>query len=619
MVAIEFTLRVPGRFMFADVHCSYRRAAVLSGLIIVTMFTGAASGPASLSQSQSQSCPNASAPKARLAENYGRLPLSFESNMGQADQRVKFVSRGDSYELYLTGDEAVLGFPPHVGASSAGPGANAVGGGPNRAVGLNAVGASWDRASHGANAVGASWDRASHGLNAVGASWDRASHGANAVGASWDRASHGPNAVRPYGDPAVLWLRLAGANREAVVMGGEKLPGTTNYFIGNDPRAWRRGIPTYATVRYTGIYPGIDLVYYGNQRQLEFDFLVAPHADARRIRLRVGPPAGLHLAANGDLVVDTANGTLAFHKPAVYQTFDGHRHPVAGNFALLGKHTVGFRLGSYDRGKALVIDPVLAYSTFLGGTGGANGVGDAASAVTVDDSGSAYVTGTTCSTDFPVTPGAFQTSNHAGANKGCNAFVSKLNPSGTALVYSTYLGGSQSDAGTAIAVDSQGNAYVAGRTYSTDFPVTTGVFQAVNHAAANNNSNAFIAKLNADGSALEYSTYVGGSGLPAETSSVGDTANAIAVDLSGDAYMTGRTYSTDFPVTQGAFQTTNHAAANTHSNAFVTELNPGHCAALLDVPGRQRRQPNRFLRRRGQCNRGGWRRRCVCGRPSGLK
>jgi len=221
------------------------------------------------------------------------------------------------------------------------------------------------------------------------------------------------------------------------------------------------------------------------------------------------------------------------------------------------------RFGFIDRAKSLVIDPVLAFSTFLGGTGG--GFGDQASAVAVDNSGNVYAAGITSSASFPVTSGSFQTTNHAVANQGTNAFITKLNPTGTALVYSTYLGGSGTsnctgDAASGLVVDSSGNAYVTGSACSTDFPVTPGAFQTTNKAAGNADGNAFVTKLNPTGTALVYSTYLGGSGLAAESPYGGDKGNAIAVDEAGDAYVTGRTFSTDFPVTPGAYQMSNHAA-----------------------------------------------------------
>jgi hypothetical protein len=451
--------------------------------------------------------------KARIAETYGTLPLRFEANAGQAEESVKFLSRGKGYVLQLTRHEASL-----LLCKS--------GSGPNP-----------------------------------------------------PSAPHKMNPARESAVCDVVRLQLSGAGGRLEPVGEEELPGTVNYFIGSDPAKWCVNVPTYAKVRYPGVYPGIDLVYYGNQQQLEFDFVVAPNADPRHIRLRFGGADHLHLAANGDAVVTTANGNLVFRKPLAYQLVDGQRHPVAGNFALLGKQTVGFLLASYDRSRALVIDPVLAYSTFLGGSGcpGITGpyFGDKGDAIVVDAAGNAYVAGATYSINFPVTPGALQTSNNGAAKQSSNAFVAKLNSTGTALVYSTYLGGSGNsqglgDAAYGLAVDSSGNAYVTGSTMSTDFPATQGAFQTTNHAAANESNNAFITKLNATGTALVYSTYLGGSGTV--VLSPADQGNAVAVDAAGDAYVAGRTHSTDFPVTPGTFQATNHAASG-DANAFVAKLN----------------------------------------------
>jgi hypothetical protein len=470
--------------------------------MLATLFIATSAGPLP------SSLATPSVQKARAAENYGKIPLTFEANEGQADKSVKFLSRGNGYGMYLTGHEAALMLCKPVYGTS--------------------------------------------------------------------RADFHRNAS-PIGKSAVcevVHMQLAGANSTVEPRGEERLPGTVNYFVGSDPTKWHASIPTCAKVRYPSIYPGIDLIFYGNQRQLEFDFVIAPHAAPRAIRLRFGGTNELHLVANGDLVVTTANGALAFRKPLGYQVVDGHRHPVAGGFALLGKHTVGFRLGSYDRDKTLVIDPALAYSTFLGGSGG-----DAGNAIAVDTAGNAYVTGQTCSIDFPVTPEAFQTTNQAAADNGCNAFVTKLNPGGTALVYSTYLGGSVFDSANAIAVDTAGNAYVAGQTYSTDFPVTQGAFQVQNNAAGLQVANAFVTKLNPTGTALVYSTYLGGSG----TVYGGDIGRAIAVDAADNAYVAGQTYSTDFPVTQGAFQTSNNGAPNNYANAFITKLNSAGTALVYST------------------------------------
>jgi len=490
--------------MFADVQTSYLRALFVVGLVVATLFTAASAGLVSPFQSALP------VQKAKVVETYGKLPLSFEANTGQAEKNVKFLSRGRGYGLYLTGNGAELMLCQTA---------------------------------------------------------------SSAARTSFRRT---PDPMPKSAECDVVRMQVPGASGNTEPAGEDELPGTVNYFIGSDPAKWRSNILTYAKVRYRSIYPGIDLVYYGNQQQVEFDFVVAPHADPRLIRLRLGGASTAHLAPNGDAVVTIENGKLAFHKPLIYQMVDGHRRPVGGEFASFGKHTLGFRLGSYDRAKALVIDPVLEYSTFLGGSGNPNWalIGGNAYAVAVDAAGNAYVAGVTVSTDFPTTPGAFQTTNQAAAINGSNAFITKLNPSGTTLVYSTYLGGSGGDQANGIAVDAAGDAYVTGWTYSTDFPVTAGAFQTSNKNAANG-GNAFITKLNPTGTALVYSTFLGGS--------LATAANAIALDAAGDAYVAGQTGSTDFPVTAGAFQSQNKAAANKASNAFVTELNPAGSALVYST------------------------------------
>jgi hypothetical protein len=492
--------------MFADAQASSLRVLFVTGLIAATSFTSFAAIPASPSQKTSPE------QTAQIEQSYGKLPLSFEANTGQADQRVKFLTLGSGYRLYLTGNEAVLALRRPVS------------------------------------------------------------------GAILSGLQRKLSPIQESISSDVFEMRLAGASRNAKPMGEEQLPGTASYFIGNDPAKWHTGVPTYAKVRYADIYPGIDLVYYGNQRQLEYDFVAASGADPQTIQLKFAGARKLRLSADGDLMVTAANGTLAFRKPLVYQIVDGHRQTVAGDFALLARRTVGFRLGSYDHTRALVIDPVLVYSTYLGGTGA-----DTANAVTADAAGNAYVAGRTTPISFPTTSGAFQTAGNSAANAPETAFVIKLNPTGTALVYSTYLGGSGSvdlygapfgDQGTGLAVDSSGNAYVTGETVSSDFPVTQGAFKTTSPGQA-----AFVTKLNPAGTALVYSTYLGAIG---DKSGAGYTV-ALALDGSGNAYIAGATSSANFPVTPGAYQQTNNAAANKFNNAFVTKLNPSGSALVFST------------------------------------
>ena len=385
-------------------------------------------------------------------------------------------------------------------------------------------------------------------------------------------------------EPEAIRMKLAGAmagqsgERIASKAAGEdELSSKVNYFIGNDPAKWQTDLPTYAKVRYSSVYPGVDLVYYGNQRQLEYDFIVAPGASPAPIELEFAGAKQIHISAYGDLILTGAHGQAVFHKPVVYQEKENQRQPVTGSFRLLANNTVGFSLGSYDHARPLIIDPVLVYSTYLGGTG-SNGHGDQGNGIDVDASGNAYVVGTTYSADFPVTSGAYQAGNPtADADNGASAvFISKLNATGTALIYSTYLGGSGGDEGYGIALDATNHPYVTGATYSADFPVTCGAIQTANNEAASGAPTGFVTKLNSAGDGLDYSTYLGGSGNHASPAQ-GDVAQAITVDASGDAYVTGYTYSTDFSTTDGAFQTAFSGSAQV-SNVFVAKINPGGTA-----------------------------------------
>jgi sugar lactone lactonase YvrE len=431
-------------------------------------------------------------------EAYGRLPLSFEANQGQADPEVRFLSRGNGYSLFLTGTEAVLALTRPEQAGTA------------------------------------------------------------------------PDAAD------VIRMKLSGSTPAPRVSAEDPLPGTANYFIGNDPATWRTDAPTYARVRYEDVYPGVDLVYYGNQRQLEYDFAVAPGAGARSIRLQFEGARSLALNASGDLIVSTARGEIAFHKPVLYQVRNGQRQPVQGEFALFRNHAVGFSLGRYDHSRPLVIDPVLVYSTYLGAPGSPESNGGQGTQIAVDAEGNAYVVGVTSLTDFPTTTGALQSKvkgNQIPEN-GLYSFVTKIDPTGSKLIYSTYLGGTyddllQGDTINSIFVDKAGNAYLAGAAYSLDFPVTPGAFQSVNNDSNEffSGPNGFVAKLNPTGTKLIYSTYIGGSGAD----DFGDVCNQVAVNSSGNAYVTGYTHSPDFPVTPGAVQSTPTPYAKL--TAFVTEFN----------------------------------------------
>ncbi len=511
--------------------------------------------------------------EARATEAFGQLPLSFEANLGQTDERVKFLSRGQGYGLFLTADEAVLTLRKNAGQSL-----------------------------------------------------------------------HDAKTALPSSSVNVLKMKLAGANTQAQASGSGELPGRNNYFIGNDPQKWRTDVPTYTKIKYEAVYTGIDLVYYGNQRQLEYDFIVSPGAKTEQIRLAFDGASDVRIEANGELTLKLSGGEqVRQHKPFIYQEVNGARREIAGRYVQLDGREIGFEVDRYDVTKPLVIDPVLVYSTYLGGSDY-----DASYGVAVDAQGNAYITGMTSSLNFPTTAGSVQpvmqplegTSTYYG-----DAFVTKLNAAGSAALYSTFLGGTVAgEIARGIAVDNAGNAYITGVTggggvssAQNDFP-TVNAFQ----SAFGGTDDAFVTKLNANGSALIFSTYLGsvgselgfrivvnpatgesytagvaGAGFPTTPGafktdicpepnctnwlpdgfvtkfgpaggaplwstlfggSGGEYAYDIALDAGGNTYITGTTSSINFPVTGGAFQTGNSGATpqplSPGTDAFVTKLNP---------------------------------------------
>ena len=450
------------------------------------------------------------------ARGVSQLPLSFERNQGQTDPRVRFLTRSGDNTLFFTASEAVFTMPAP--------------------------------AKHSAPAQ--------HTLRKRGT------------------PSESDKFTR-----AALRMQMIGADPKAVTVQQQPLPGRINYFLGNDSSRWHAGVPTFGRVGFHGIYPGVDLAYYGNQQHLEYDFVVDPHADPRQIQLHFAGAQGVHVNSAGDLVVRTAGREMKWQKPMVYQQDATGKHSVVARFRLKrlpnGQPGVGFALGRYDTSRPLVIDPVLLYSTYVGGskTGNTSYLGDIATSIAVDGSGNAYVAGTAFTTDFPVTAGSYQVTNPGIQN----AFVTKVNSTGTALLYSTYIGGKTADEAYGIAVDGSGNAYLAGYASSSDFPTTPGAFQRVKNATSLYAPNAFVAKLNPTGTALLYSTFLGGSASP-----IGDAAYGIAIDLSGNAYITGSAQSTDFPTTPGAFQPAKNGTAGT-TNAFVTKLNSTGTALLYST------------------------------------
>ena len=431
----------------------------------------------------------------KLSHDYGNLPLAFEPNVGQTDARVRFLARGAGMAAFFTDTETIMVLSRSQATK------------PGRL----------GREEAGAGEV----------------------------------------------ERAVVRMKLAGAGQPQRARGLEKLPGVSNYFIGNDPSKWRTDVPHYGRIQYEGVYPGIDLVWYGNQRRLEYDFVVAPGADPRQIQVAYEGVESVRLEGNGELVLRTALGEVRQQKPQVYQEIGGKRVEVPARYGILEGNRVTFELSRYDPKRELRIDPVvLVYSTYLGGS-----VVDQGSGIAVDAAGSAYVTGETWSTNFP-TQSAYQATFQGGTG---DAFVAKLTPAGNALVYSTYLGGSGIESGCGIAVDAAGSAYVTGFTSSTDFPTQSpyqGTFQGGRSSVP---TDAFVAKLTPTGNALVYSTYLGGSGG-------NESGLGIAVDGAGSAYVTGFTWSTNFP-TQSSYQGTLHG----DQDAFVTKLTPAGNALVYST------------------------------------
>ncbi|HWQ02930.1 MAG TPA: SBBP repeat-containing protein, partial [Candidatus Nitrosotenuis sp.] len=359
---------------------------------------------------------------------------------------------------------------------------------------------------------------------------------------------------------AQVGLRLAGANKNARVEALDPQPGTSNYFIGKDPAKWQTRVPNFSRLRVRQPYEGIDLIYYGNQRKMEFDFVVAPGADPKKIILNVSGAKDLSLSSADDLWLTVPGGKLRLHKPVLYQEIGGKRKTVDGRFLLRNKKQIAFHVGKYDRTQPLVIDPVLSYSTFFGGSNEENSLSAGISgAVAVDSSGNAYFAGSTVSPDFPFTPGVVD--DTCGTDGNCNfgfadVFVTKLNAAGNTVLYSTFFGGSLDDllglgGFGGLDVDSSGNAYLAGATRSPDFPTLAGAFDT---SCGNDGScdggryDAFLLKLNSTGNVLLYSSFYGGSG--------NDLAGDVREDGGGGAYFTGFTTSTDLPLVtayQGTF------------------------------------------------------------------
>lgn len=481
-----------------------------------------------------------------------QLPVSFELNVGQTDDDIKFICKGRGYHLFLTTTEVIVLLKPSV----------------------------------------------------------------NKTQADVEKV-HKPEEEKQTIQADVLKFRILGANSQTEVLGLEELQGKTNYFIGKDAEKWYTNVPTYAKVRYNEIYPGIDLVFYDHDGRFKYDFIVKPGGEPEQIVFEITGAIKTELDTMGNLILSTANGRVQLDVPFIYQESDAEKTAMSGGFVLKDNGQVGFQVVAYDPAKPLIIDPTLVYSTYIGGVfsdrgwgitfdtagntyvtgmtesfdfpclnqyeqfigswtpfvlkldpngnllystclGGSNN--DEGTGIYVDSSGNAYVTGYTQSNDFPlVNPLQSQLNGYQ------DAFVAKLSPAGNALLYSTYLGGSNADTAMAITLDDSGNVYLTGYTNSTDFPVMNPV-----QSNLTGIHSAFVTKINPSGTALIYSTYLGGSSC--------NHAVAIALDAAGNAYITGTTDSSDFP-TVNAFQPTPGGGLD----AFICKLNPNGSALVFST------------------------------------
>jgi hypothetical protein len=364
-------------------------------------------------------------------------------------------------------------------------------------------------------------------------------------------------------------VRFLGANPVAELKGDSSLPGKINYFVGADPAQWRCDVSTFAKVRVTELYPGISLIYYGNQRLLEYDFELAPGADVNSIAIHFDGMDRLRVSENGELVISLGSDEIRQPRPDIYQIVNGIRKPVRGGYRLKGLSTICFTVGYYDKALPLVIDPVLSYSTYFGGN-----FGEQAFAVKVDVNGFIYLAGETLSTTFFSTPG-YDNTFGGGKNNG-DAFIAKLDNTGSNLLYFSYLGGTSDDAGLDIAVDSSQHAYITGFTVSTDFPTNLppdaagltnrigGVSDPIVHAFP---TDAFVAELDTTtngASSLVFSGYLGGG--------LADVGIGIALDSGANVYVTGYTFSTNFPTTPGSAYQTNCKGSN---DVFISKIGAG--------------------------------------------
>ncbi len=476
-----------------------RKVTIFIGILFAATLLASNTAPAR--DTGQKALPDNIAAKSGLRESYGKLPLYFIKNNGQINGKVRFYEKSAGHAVYFTDDGLYINL--------------------------------LKRTANAGNGI------------------------------------TGPQTPDSNIQSEVIRLGLSGSVRAPEITPVNRQEGKFNYFIGNDSGGWRTGIPAYGALVYKNVYNGVDVKYYGNNSELEYDVIVRPGADPRAVKFFYEGVKGLKAGKDGTLEIALSHGTITQKRPFIYQTINNRKVEVEGGFELLGtesgRHSYGFQVASYDKGRDLIIDPSLVFSTYLGG-----GSYDYGNSVAVDSSGSAYIVGHTASTNFPLAGTPIQ-----GTKAGVyDVFVAKLNPAGNALVYSTYLGGGAVDGdsvGRGIAVDSSGNAYITGSTDSANFPLASPLYGT--NAGI---SDAFITKINSTGSGLLYSTYLGGTRQ--------DSGQDIALDSWGNVYITGNTTSADFPTVsplqahQIQTQTDLYGQTTYIGDAFVAKLNPAGSA-----------------------------------------
>jgi uncharacterized repeat protein (TIGR01451 family) len=430
-----------------------------------------------------------------LLENYGKSPLPFQINQGQCNSGVKFLARGNGHNVFLTNNEIVLVL---YQSNNVEPEENTNVFNPEKSI--------------------------------------------------KNQSEVKENTTN------ILRIKLNGSNPTTTLEGVEELLGKANYFTGNNPSMWHKNIATFNKVKYKEIYTGIDMVFYASGNQLEFDFLISPGSDPKDISLNFQGMDTLNLNETGDLILEIDEKQINLQQPLVYQIEDGNKKEIEASYILKENKNISFSIKKYDISKPLIIDPKIVYSTYLGGSSYNIGYD-----IAIDNEGNAYITGYNDSPDFP-TKNQIQTYNGQ-----LDVFVTKLNATGSSFIYSTYFGGSLTDTGNGIAVDSDGNAYVTGNSRSKDFPLSNPIQSFVGDQA-----NIFVTKFSPDGSRLIYSTFLGGSN--------GEWGGGIAIDSNRNAYITGHTNSDDFP-TKNPIQSTLGGI----SNAFVTKLNAAGSAIVYST------------------------------------